>query len=686
MIRDHFCKVVILLVAVFISPNGWTQTTFSTHILADPVTRATSLALADLDGDNDLDILAGSGNQGLYWFENDGEEAVSFTTHTIDPGFKKVFTVVTGDLDQDGRMDVIAGSYDDHDIIWYRNTGNGQWDKNYIERNLTNVHELFICDMDQDGKPDILAGGAGGNTVQWYRNEMGDPGSWSVQLVDNNFGGVRTVAAADLDDDGDMDIAGGASDVNEVAVWINSGSDPVSWQKFLVSDDFMGSHRIQIADINSDGRPDILGAAWGVNQVAWWENNGESPDTWPKHVLDSALGLSMTALAADVDSDGDLDVIGAGLNNEVSWYENLNADASQWKKKVIDEELAGAWPICGGDLDGDKDLDLVVGGDSGNQIRLYENTTAGLLNGCMVTPDGTYNTGLFIPESYTGREELEVLIVLPGDPHPRAYQILRNFLIPVSQDRGSLILTVDIPRAAPNDYSLDLADYLESTIDYIKEGFLIDEDRIYLMGMTCQGQAVLKEAHEGGANLRGYIGFNPLIPSLALDDWTDPKVPISIAVSDSHPDKTRIDELKGHLNLNQLWIETVDFAGPATDYLIPELAEITIQCMESIEAIHTVGYDDPGLREQTLSIAIKGNGSVGFPIVELSDRIGEKVTLSLFTIQGVELVGSSSITMNSPKEQFPLSNQAGPLTTGQYFLRATNKSGQLATKMIMIVR
>lgn len=77
---------------------------------------------ADLDGDQDLDVLSASVKDGrIVWYENLDPEG------TFGPGIdiavlSEPLAVVAADLDGDGDMDVVATSYRDGRIVWFENT------------------------------------------------------------------------------------------------------------------------------------------------------------------------------------------------------------------------------------------------------------------------------------------------------------------------------------------------------------------------------------------------------------------------------------------------------------------------------------------------------------------------------------------------------------------------------------
>ncbi|MFC1588131.1 FG-GAP-like repeat-containing protein [Planctomycetota bacterium] len=93
--------------------------------------------------------------------------------------------------------------------------------------------------------------------------------------ITTTFDGAVAVLAIDLDDDGDMDIIGGALNDNDVLWWENDGT-PLDggWTKRTLSAAFTGAWGVHAADLDRDGDIDILGAAYGGQKITWWEQDG----------------------------------------------------------------------------------------------------------------------------------------------------------------------------------------------------------------------------------------------------------------------------------------------------------------------------------------------------------------------------------------------------------------------------
>jgi len=236
----------------------------------------------------------------------------------------------------------------------------------YIENNFIGVHDVFATDINKDGFLDIL-GARGdkkdkGEIAIWINNKKN---KFKKHIV---YSGVfcHSVSAADIDGDGNTDILG-TQFKEGVRIWNNSGN-----LKF--KDHFLpinGAHEVKVKDINKDGLPDILVAAYMSNSITIWENQGKFKFK-QNNVSNKFLG-AVTVGSGDLDGDGDTDIIGGSHGaNDLRWWENTGSF------NFIEHSIAGflfsASGICAGDLDKDGDLDIAGGSWKGTgEVTWWEN-------------------------------------------------------------------------------------------------------------------------------------------------------------------------------------------------------------------------------------------------------------------------------------------------------------------------
>ena len=169
---------------------------------------------------------------------------------------------------------------------------------------------------------DVLGAGGPGN-ITWWENTAGDGTAWTEHTVDWLFGGAKSVYAADVDGDGDMDVLGAAYLHDEITWWENTAGDGIAWTEHTVGGNFYEACSVYAADVDGDGDMDLLGAANEIDDITWWENTTGDGTAWFKHKVDGEFDSVRSVYAADVDGDGDMDVLGAAYNaDEIAWWES----------------------------------------------------------------------------------------------------------------------------------------------------------------------------------------------------------------------------------------------------------------------------------------------------------------------------------------------------------------------------
>jgi hypothetical protein len=304
---------------------------------------------------------------------------INFFEHTIDDNTHGVGGIYSSDLDGDYDLDVLAASLEDNQIIWWRNEGGDPivWTKFIIGNNVISAHSVYAADFNGDSLKDVVgAAYVGTPGVAWWRNNGGNPISWTKFTVANNFINAHEVFAYDLDKDNDVDILGASSDLNRITWWRNDGCDPIVWTEQILSSNVTLAKSVTAGDLDGDQDNDIIGASIANNDIIWWRNDGGDPIVWTKQVIGSGFTNACIAYAIDLDGDTDKDVIGTGQGiNQVAWWHNDGGEPIQWTKFIITNNFTRPWPLYADDLDGDQDIDIVVGSshNGSNQIKWWRN-------------------------------------------------------------------------------------------------------------------------------------------------------------------------------------------------------------------------------------------------------------------------------------------------------------------------
>ncbi|MBD3370443.1 T9SS type A sorting domain-containing protein, partial [Candidatus Fermentibacteria bacterium] len=169
------------------------------------------------------------------------------------------------------------------------------------------------------------------------------------------------VHAEDINGDGNMDVVGAAYDVDEITWWENDDGSGTSWIEHKIDSLFTEPYDVYSEDIDGDGNMDILGASNLLDEISWWKNENGSGTSWTKHIIDGSIDGPRSIHSEDIDGDGDMDVISASYYDyDLAWWENDDGSGTSWTKHLIDGNIDGSpSSVYGEDLDGDGDIDVL---------------------------------------------------------------------------------------------------------------------------------------------------------------------------------------------------------------------------------------------------------------------------------------------------------------------------------------
>ena len=353
--------------------------------------RSEACGVGDFNNDGKLDIVAGP-----YWYEAPDWKPHKFRTlrGNVDEdgkGYRDDFMNLPLDIDGDGFLDVVTCSWFSKQIDWYRNTrlDGVEWPMTISEKN-GNYESGELWDINGDGKElEILANSEDTN---WY--EIGIKKDGKMGLVRHNVSPNHKLWGGGVGDiNGD-----GRPDILRPDAWYEAPADPRNgnWKEHplaigsLTEEESEHTPQIFVYDVDRDGLNDIITSSAHRYGIFWYQQiKEETKMSWKQHVIDKSWSQAHSLTLADLDGDGDLDLVtgkrfyahngndpGADAPLGVYWYELKRGATLQWTKHIISygEGIGSGLNIPVIDLDGDGDLDVVVTGKWGGPVY-FENRT-----------------------------------------------------------------------------------------------------------------------------------------------------------------------------------------------------------------------------------------------------------------------------------------------------------------------
>jgi len=258
---------------------------------------------------------------------------------------------------------------------------------------------IYIADINSDGKNDVISTSSTSNQVAWWRNNGSNPVTWTKFEIDNNFIGAIYVIAEDIDGDSLIDVAAAAWNGNEVSWWKNDGGSPVQWTKQIIDSTLLQAHEVYASDLDKDNDIDIVAASAQDNSITWFRNDGGIPIHWTKQTISSAVPGARSISVNDIDGDGYNDVISAALtSNEVSWWHNDGNNLPNWTKNPIANNFLLSHKISTVDFESDSDYDILGVAFTSRQIAWWLNEGGDPITWTKVIVDNNF-TGAVIAYS-----------------------------------------------------------------------------------------------------------------------------------------------------------------------------------------------------------------------------------------------------------------------------------------------
>jgi hypothetical protein len=320
----------------------------------------------DVDGDGDLDLVIPNGS-GLQWYENPRPDldprTATWTEHLIGAGGANHHDVELGDMEPDGDLDVVSRKKNGSDTSFWLQDPPNTWTR--ISLPAGPGEGTALGDLDGDGDLDVAHNGF------WMQQQS--PTNWVSRTIDTNWDSDVGVTLADIDGNGDLDVVLAPSESAGRLSWYDA-IDPVAgpWVEHPIDPSVTYLHTFKAADMDHDGDLDLVTAEMhqssNPDEVSIYFNDGQGA-AWSQQVV--AESGSHNLRVGDVGGDGDLDIFGANWNDGapnsavIEMWENGTTPLGlgSWQRHILETSLPwNAVFVDTGDLDGDGLPDLALGG------------------------------------------------------------------------------------------------------------------------------------------------------------------------------------------------------------------------------------------------------------------------------------------------------------------------------------
>lgn len=334
-----------------------------------------AVAAADFDGDGLADLAVSSdAPDKVSLLFNQGNGTFGAPVHIPVGSNTSPHTVRAGDLDLDGDADLAVTLKGTNQLLVLLNTGGGAFTSGgTVSTGGVEPRDLVLADLDGDGDLDAAASNRSSDNLAVLFNTAGSFGGLVLLAAGQE---PRGVAAADLDGDGDQDLVAANHDSRDLSVHANMGAGAFSAPVFLSVGSDLRPEGLAAADLDGDGDPDLAAATSGngFHGVSLFNNSGTGTFTGPVNAAVQGLDPS-AVVAADLDADGDADLATANSDSgDVGLLENTGGAFTS--AGVL---AAGTGPghLAAADLTGAGGMDLVTANDGSGDVTVFLNANQG---------------------------------------------------------------------------------------------------------------------------------------------------------------------------------------------------------------------------------------------------------------------------------------------------------------------